>query len=177
MRITALLLLLLTAPARGATIDPAHAGLVDQRGSAFSFAQLRGAPVAVTFVATRCKDACPMVNGWFVQLQTRLRREHVNATLLTITLDPHYDTPRVMAAQARALDADSHVWRVASGSVASIDALLAAFHVRVQPDAHGVPDVHSTFVYILDARGKIVDVELPSAAIVNDTMTALRAYR
>jgi protein SCO1/2 len=161
-------------PVRGA-VDPVRATLIDQAGHAFSFAQLRGAPVAVTFVATRCKDECPLVNAWFVRLQRELERKHVGAMLLTITLDPRYDTPRVMAAQAQALGANPRVWRFASGSVPSIDAILAAFRVHVEPDEHGIPDIHSTFVYILNPRGKIAAFELPSASIVEDTVAALRA--
>jgi len=161
--------------ARSAPVDPLQATLIDQAGHRFSFAQLRGAPVAVTFVATRCKDECPMVNAWFMKIQGQLRRKHVGATLLTLTLDPQYDTPRVMAAEGRVLGADPRVWRFASGSVPSVDAILAAFRVHPQRDEHGIPDIHTTFVYILNARGKVADIELPSANIVEDTIAALQA--
>jgi protein SCO1/2 len=161
------------APSARGALDPTRATLIDQAGRPFSFVQLRGAPVAVTFVATRCTDECPLVDAWFVKAQRQLRRRHVRASLLTITLDPKYDTPRVMAAQARALGADPAVWRFASGSVASVDAILSAFRVHVEPDAHGIPDIHTTFVYILDARGKVADLELPSADLVDETVAAL----
>jgi cytochrome oxidase Cu insertion factor (SCO1/SenC/PrrC family) len=161
-------------PLHAAPLDPTRVTLIDQRGTPFSFARLRGAPVAVTFVATRCTDECPLVNAWFVKLQSRLRAQHLNASLLTITLDPDYDTPRVMAAEGRALGADPRVWRFASGSAVAVKAIMDAFRVHPQRDEHGIPDIHTTFIYILNAQGKVADIELPSANVVDETLASLQ---
>jgi cytochrome oxidase Cu insertion factor (SCO1/SenC/PrrC family) len=154
-------------------IDPVHATLVDQSGHAFSFAELRGAPVVVTFIATRCRDACPMINAWFMKLQAEVQRRHLKVTLLTITLDPEFDTPKIMASEARALRADARLWKLGSGSVASVDAIMAAFRVHPERDEHGIPDIHTTFVYVLNSQGKVADVELASANLVSDTVAVL----
>src|SRR5665213_993702 len=101
------LAVLCAALARGAqAADPTHVALVDQTGARFTFADLRGGPVIVTFVATRCSDACPIADSIFA----RLAQRNLRARLVTITLDPRYDTPFVMAHYARELGADRRRW-------------------------------------------------------------------
>ena len=43
--------------------------LIDQRGKPFRLADLHGRPTLVTFVATRCSDACPIANVAFARLR------------------------------------------------------------------------------------------------------------
>ncbi|MDE2573633.1 MAG: SCO family protein, partial [bacterium] len=63
-------------------------------------AGLRGHNVVIDFISTRCTDACPIANAAFIQLQERLRAGGSGALLLTVTLDPAYDRPFVMAREA-----------------------------------------------------------------------------
>ncbi len=161
------------AGARGE--DPRDLPLVDQRGSPFTLRQLRGEPVLVTFVATRCSDACPLANAEFARLALRLRGEHVGARLVTITLDPRYDTPFVMAREARALGADPRLWRVASGDPASVQTLMRAFGVVARADAAGIPDEHSTLVYVLDARARWAKTLLLSSGFGAEALRAIRS--
>jgi cytochrome oxidase Cu insertion factor (SCO1/SenC/PrrC family) len=155
------------------TADPRELRLVDQRGAVFSLAGLRGEPVFVTFVATRCTDACPIAEALFARLARRIREEHVRARLVTITLDPAYDTPFVMARLGHELDADPRVWQLASGEPAAIHALMRAFGVVARADAAGIPDVHSTFVYALDARVRLAKTFLLSSNIVSEALRAV----
>jgi protein SCO1/2 len=153
--------LLTGAAGRPALIDPTLATLVDQAGRQFNFRELRGRPVAVTFIATRCDVSCPLTNAWFAKLQERVKRQHVRAALVTITLDPEYDTPRVMSRAAAFLGADSATWRFASGSVAAVDSLLAAFRVEVGRDAYGIPSIHTNFVYFSTGKVSLHRFRLP----------------
>jgi protein SCO1/2 len=140
-----LLWLLVGGSARA--LPPADAVLVDQRGTAFTLHELRGKPVAITFVATRCTDACPVADAVFAQLA----REHAAVQLVTIALDPRYDSPFVMSRYARGMRAPAPQWRVASGNIRDVETIIDAFGVQRVAD-----DVHSTFVYCLDARGRLV---------------------
>jgi protein SCO1/2 len=130
-------------------LPPADTVLVDQRGTAFTLHALRGKPVAITFVATRCTDACPVADAVFAQLA----RKSAAVQLVTIALDPRYDTPFVMSRHARDLRASAPGWRVASAKPRDVDGFLDAFGVQRVAD-----DVHSTLVYCLDAHGKLVRV-------------------
>ena len=92
---------------------------VDQNGARFTLRELRR-PVAVIFVASRCGDACPLAEGIFARLAAELAASHLDAGLVTITLDPAFDRPFVMASKARAFRADAARWRWASGDPADV---------------------------------------------------------
>jgi protein SCO1/2 len=142
----------LAPPAAAAAPKPAAAvTLVDQTGHRFQLADFKGRATVVTFIATRCKDTCPISDALFAKLS----RDRIPALLLTITLDPAYDTPFVMARHARDLHAQPDLWRVASGNPHDIDRLLSAFGVVRDYDRDGVPDAHSSFIYIFDAGGRL----------------------
>jgi cytochrome oxidase Cu insertion factor (SCO1/SenC/PrrC family) len=162
-----------SAAARGP--DPSTIPLVDQNGASFTLRELRGRPVLVTFVATRCSDACPIANAAFQGLAHDLAQRRLDALLLTVTLDPQFDTPFVLAHTARALGALPARWRFASGRVADVERLLAAFGVVVSPDAHGIPEAHSTFVYALGRDGTLSRTLLLSTALRAEALAALAA--
>jgi cytochrome oxidase Cu insertion factor (SCO1/SenC/PrrC family) len=81
----------------------------------------------------------------------QLAHERAGVQLVTISLDPRYDTPFVMSRYARALQAPAPAWRVASGKPLDVETIIDAF--GVQRAGH---EVHSTLVYCLDARGRLV---------------------
>jgi cytochrome oxidase Cu insertion factor (SCO1/SenC/PrrC family) len=125
--------------------------LVDQTGAAFHLRDLAGRPAAITFVATRCQDTCPIVDAVFAQVA----RRSPHARLVTVSLDPGYDTPFVMANYARELQARTPGWRFVTGRPANVAQVLAAFRVAVVRGADGIPDAHSDFIYVLDGNGRL----------------------
>ena len=163
---------LVPLPARAE--DPRTIALVDQTGQAFRFADLRGNPTLVTFVATRCTDACPIANVAFARLNRRLREDHIAARLVTVTLDPDYDTPFVMAGLARSFSANPARWAFASGHAASVRRLMRSFGVIAEKDKNGVPDVHGSFVYLLDRHVRLQRTLLLSTGLETDAERALR---
>ena len=128
--------------------------LVDQSGRAFSIAQLRGNAVIVTFIYTRCADPrmCPLVSSKFARLQRALGAAPVR--LLEITLDPHFDTPRVLRAYGHAFGEDPAHWTLATGAAASIDELAARFGVATQWTRPGTL-VHTEAAIVVDRDGRI----------------------
>jgi protein SCO1/2 len=170
----ALVLMILCSALARAAQDPRQIPLVDQRGASFTLAALKGRAVAVTFVASRCSDVCPISNAAFQTLARRLASSGSNATLVTITLDPGYDTPFVMSRVARAMDADPNRWRVASGAPQDVASLMHAFGVTVRNDKAGIPEEHSSFVYVFDRDGRLRRTLLLSTHVVDDAAAALR---
>ncbi len=154
--------------------DPRDTPLLDQRGNAFTIGALAGKPLLLTFVASRCSDACPIADAMFDRIYMRLRRERIDARLLTVTLDPDYDTPFVMAGFAHEFDPDAGVWRFASGKPADVRRLMRAFGIVTQTGRDGVPDVHSTFVYVLDRHMRRSDAFLLSTNLPQQAIDALR---
>jgi cytochrome oxidase Cu insertion factor (SCO1/SenC/PrrC family) len=153
----------------GVPRDVRDVPLVDQRGATFT---LRGLdrPAAVIFVASRCTDACPIAEALFARLAEKLRRAHLDARLLTLTLEPDYDRPIVMARKAQAFHADPPRWRWASGDPAAVRRVLDAFNVaRLDGKYHG------TFAYVLDAHALPAKLVLLSAGADDELLTDLRA--
>jgi cytochrome oxidase Cu insertion factor (SCO1/SenC/PrrC family) len=137
------------APARAESLrDARDVPLIDQNGAAFTLRDLRR-PTAVIFVASRCGDACPVAEAIFARLCGELARERVDARLLTITLDPDFDRPFVMASKARVFGADARRWRWATGDPADVRRLLDAFNV---PRLDG--RFHGAFAYVLDGAAR-----------------------
>jgi cytochrome oxidase Cu insertion factor (SCO1/SenC/PrrC family) len=165
------------ARTRAHVAPPAHAQphLIDQRGRHFTLASLIGTPLAITFVAARCTDACPLINAQFAATAQRLANANVRARLLTITLDPRHDTPAVMSALARRFEANPRYWSLASGSAPDVDEILKNFGVVARQGEHGYPDAHTTFVYLFDASGNLTQTMLASSALREQLFEALRA--
>jgi protein SCO1/2 len=83
--------------------------------------------VAVNFIYTRCPlpDVCPRLSASFATLQKRFAdRLGRDLVLLSVTVDPDYDTPAVLAEYARRWGADDRGWRFLTGDVARVAAQL-----------------------------------------------------
>ena len=159
----------LARPVCAAQLPP----LVDQRGHAFTFADLRGTPLAVTFVSAHCSDACPLVDAQFAQAAAAIARRHMHARLLTITLDPEHDSLGDMRGIARRFHADPRVWIVAGGSRADVHAVMRAFGVVAQRGRKGYADVHTTFVYFIDGAGNLRSTVLASTGLTGELVERL----
>jgi protein SCO1/2 len=161
--------LMLPATGGAALVPIGDIALVDQSGSGFHLRDLAGHPTAITFVATRCQETCPIVNAVFAQLA----REARPARLVTVSLDPGYDTPIVIANYARELQARSPAWRFVTGRPANIARVLSAFGVTVERGSDGIPDAHSNFIYVLDGHGRLRSTLPLSSHSVADLRKAL----
>jgi protein SCO1/2 len=128
--------------------------LVDQAGRRFDFATTGGRTTIVSFVYTRCRDArmCPLVAAKFARMQRELRGTPIR--LVTITLDPGYDTPRVLARYGAAYGADPAVWSLLTGTASAVDELVARFGVTVERPQPGVI-LHTESAVIVDPRGRV----------------------
>ncbi|BDE07748.1 hypothetical protein WPS_30240 [Vulcanimicrobium alpinum] len=160
----------LAVPASAGTArDARDVPVVDQAGTTFTLRDLRR-PTAVVFIDLDCDDACTIAEGVFAKLAVALDKEHVDARLVTLTLDPEADPPIAMAAMARRFGADATRWHWASGAPANVKALMSAFHVvRVNRTEH------STFCYLLDAHGLPSRVIPLSTAADGELLAGLRA--
>jgi cytochrome oxidase Cu insertion factor (SCO1/SenC/PrrC family) len=148
--------------------------LVDQSGRAFSVRDLRGSAVVLSFIYTRCADArmCPLVSSKFARIQAATGAAPVR--LLEITLDPAFDTPRVLRAYGTAFGQDPRRWTLATGAPASIDELAARLNVATKWTAPGTL-VHTESVTVLDPAGRIVQTIDGSAWTPDGVLAIARA--
>lgn len=151
--------------------------LVDQTGHAFTLESLRGRPVVVTFISAHCTDACPLVNAQFADASRQIAHRKLDTRLLTITLDPANDPPSLMRALATRFEADPRYWLVAGGRPSEVDQIVRAFGVIAQLGKNGYREAHSTFVYVLDARGNLRKTMLASTDLTGDIVAAARSLQ
>lgn len=148
--------------------------LIDQTGHAFTFKDLRGTPLVVTFIAAHCTDACPLINAQFAQAAQQLKADRSRARLLTITLDPEHDSLHDMKEIARRFDADPKTWIVAGGSKADVHSVMAAFGVVAQRGRKGYAEVHTTFVYFIDGHGSLRKTILASTVLTKQIVDLVK---
>jgi len=151
-------------PAQRAYVPVLHEGdavpdvpLVDQRGRAFSFQRTDGRVTVLSFIYTRCADArmCPLVSAKFAKMQAMLRGQPVR--LVLVTLDPAYDTPRVLARYGAAYGADPSVWTFATGDPVEVDALAERFGIVVSRPLPGVV-AHTEAAVVIDQRARVARI-------------------
>ncbi len=129
--------------------------LTDQDGRAITLSSLRGKLVAVDFIYTRCPlpNVCPMLSANFARLQKRFGDK---ITLLSITLDPEYDTPQVLTDYAQRWRADSRKWHFLTGSADEIRKVAGHFGVIFWPEEGSI--THTSSTAIIDAAGRLAAV-------------------
>jgi len=140
------------------------AKFVDQNGTPTSLAAYRGHRVALTFIYTRCPlpDFCPLMDRNFAAVQAAIAKTPAlsDVRLLTVTLDPAFDTPTVLKPHAQALNADTRVWSFMTGEPAEVARFSAAFGIDVEADQqHVYQIIHNLRTAVIDADGKVVKVQ------------------
>ncbi len=122
----------------GARVAPIT--LTNAAGTAHPFTDWRGRVLVLTFVYTRCPlpDFCPRMDQAFAAVQRAVRAEPAllgRVILLSVSLDPEYDTPAVIGAHARRAGADPAIWQFVTGDRHAIEPFAAQFGVAVFHDA------------------------------------------
>lgn len=154
--------------------------LVDDRGQPRRLTDWRGRTIAVTFIYTRCPipDFCPVMDRRFAEVQQVLAadapfRDQVH--LLSVSFDPSFDTPVVLAAHAKKAGADPQVWSFATGEVKAIEQLASRFGVSViRNDATPAEVVHNLRTAVIDPEGRLVTVLNGNEWQASELVTALR---
>jgi protein SCO1/2 len=132
--------------------------LTNQNGERISLDSFRSQPFVLTFVFTRCPlpNFCPRMSNNFEELQTAIKTGSGavgKARLLSITLDPDYDTPKVLSDYADYHHADAQIWTLATGGGKEIESLTRAFSVYRQTEGGTIS--HGLATALIDKNGKI----------------------
>lgn len=153
--------------------------LVDQAGRPFSFEPLEGRVLLVNFVFTGCSTVCPVQTRWLAEVQASLPAEaRAGVHFVSVSIDPLADTPAVLKAYAQRLGVDTAHWSFVTGPVADIDRVAARLRL-FRPDATARrPDDHTTALWLVDARGRLMQRlagQPPDTRRVRDELLALRS--
>ncbi len=149
--------------------------LYDQDGKVVQASQLRGRQVVMNFIFTRCPDAkmCPATVMKMMQLQAMAREAGVaDLELVSITLDPEYDTPGVLRDYADARGIDTTNYRFLTGPERAIKDMLAQLGVLVFENGPLIQ--HTLATVLIDGKGKMVHRFDGSAWSAEDFASRLR---
>jgi protein SCO1/2 len=107
----------------------------------------RDAPVALTFIFTRCGSVCPVLSRTLAGLRKRMRAKADAVRVVSITIDPEHDTPEELQAYAEHYEATAG-WQFYTGEPEQIDAILHAFDAFSQ-----VREEHKPITFLRRAYG------------------------
>ncbi len=115
------------------------------------------------FIFTRCPLSCPKISSKLAELQPRLAGSGVK--IVSISVDPEFDTPKILADYARRFHADSARWMFLTGPQReTYDLIQNRFKLPVQPvppgdRREGVEAVsHSARLALVDRGNKVIGV-------------------
>ncbi len=128
--------------------------LVDQTGAPFGLDRLTGRVWIADVVFTRCPDVCPQMTERLVGVHHALGDE---ADVVSLSVDPTYDTPERLAAFARAHGADSPRWHFLTGDSQQVqEAVRRGFGIALARDSEDIASItHGVHVVLVDGRGRI----------------------
>jgi protein SCO1/2 len=154
--------------------------LQDEHGRTRHLADWRGQTVALTFIYTRCPlpDFCPRMDRNFGEAQRAIMADPRLAGrvhLLSVSFDPAFDTPAVLAAHAARVGADSNTWTFATGDRAAIDAFAERFGVSViRSDKDMQEIVHNLRTAVIGGDGTVTAVFSGNEWAPADLLAAIR---
>ena len=97
-----------------------------------------GRPVVLEFVYTTCTSICPILSGVLSQLQGKLGGDADRVHLVSISIDPENDTPKVMKEYLKRYQAKPG-WDFLTGSRADIDKVMHAFDAYISNKMYHYP--------------------------------------
>lgn len=134
--------------------------LIDQAGRTVTDADTANDVWVAAFIFTRCPSSCPKISSTMKSMQGPLAKAGVR--LVSISVDPEYDTPAVLDQYSKSLGADPDRWRFLTGPKDDVFRLiLERFHLPVSdtPDEdqkRGAEKVAHSNRFVLVDRGNRV---------------------
>lgn len=106
--------------------------LIDQNGKRVRLANLLDSdkPVVVDFIFGTCTTICPVLSAGYVNLQQKLGADSSKIHLVSISIDPENDSPKVMKEYLKRYRAKPG-WDFLTGSRKDIDAVMRAFNAYI----------------------------------------------
>jgi len=152
--------------------------LVGTDGNPMSLADLRGHRVALTFIYTRCPlpDFCPLMNRNFAAVQEAIAATPglADVRLVSVSIDPGFDTPAVLRAHAAELGADPAVWHfVTTDDIADFAGRFGVTAAQDPDDALQI--VHNLRTAVIDPDGRLVTVRNGNSWTPADLLDDLQA--
>jgi protein SCO1 len=131
--------------------------LVNATGHSVTLTKSAGKVRLVAFIYTRCNASCPVVTSQMVQLQNNLKREGIfgnDVELISITMDPAYDTESVLRNYEKKYGVAPVGWEFLTGTQQTVDKTLKEYGVYAKK-VDATQYVHTVAEFLIDSRGNI----------------------
>jgi protein SCO1/2 len=114
--------------------------LVNQDGARVKLKNLINSnkPVVVDFIYGTCTTICPVLSAGYVNLQQKLGPNSTNVHLISVSIDPENDTPKVMKEYLKRYRAKPG-WDFLTGSREDIDKVMHAFNAYIPNKMYHYP--------------------------------------
>jgi protein SCO1/2 len=149
--------------------------LLDQEGRAVAGSRFRGKQIVLNFIFTRCPIAtmCPAATARMAQLQAAAKAAGAkDFELVSISLDPEYDTPGILKEYAQIRGLDTSNWSFLTGPDAAVRHLLA--QLGVIREFEGATIKHTLATVLINEDGKITYRVDGSTWLVDDFVKRLK---
>jgi protein SCO1/2 len=138
--------------------------LINQDGKTVHLGQFKGKAVLLTFIYTRCPlpTFCPLISSEFAAIQKEMAEtpeDYKKTHLVSISLDPDYDTPPVLRKYGLAYlldDASGFAhWDFVATTSADLQKLASAFGLQYVEQNNQIS--HSMNTILLSPDGKVAE--------------------
>jgi len=165
----------------------ADGAVLDERGQARRLHDFLGdRPVVLSFIYTTCSDVngCPLASYVLKRIQDRVQGDDSlrdRLRLVSLSFDPHHDTPDVMAAYAARLRAPDFDWTfLTTASQDALQPILDDYDQWVIRDESGAYS-HILRVLLIDSERQVRNIYsvsfLHADTVLNDVRTLLMENR
>jgi protein SCO1/2 len=152
----------------------------NQSAKRITLSQYRGGALVVTFIYTRCPlpDYCPLMTANFSDVAKELKEHPDNypqTRLLSITVDPDYDTPRVLREYGSATGADFKQWEFATGTREEVKRAAIWFGMTYWTEGDQI--IHSLRTAVIGPDGRLVKLFAGNEWKPAEVLSELRAIK
>ncbi len=139
-------------PYTGTALDRPAPGftLTDQFGRRVSLSSLRGKPVVLAFIDSRCTTVCPLTASSLIDAQKLLGRAASRVALVAVNVNPAATTVADVRAWSRAHGME-HRWLFLTGPVAKLRPVWRAYGISTVETPQGLD--HTDAIYLIGPEG------------------------
>src|ERR687891_857720 len=135
--------------------------LMERDGRRITLSDVKDKVSIINFIYTNCPDTCPIQSAQMRQFQDEFQNEN-DLRLVSITVDPKRDTPKVLSEYAKRFSADPKRWLFLTGEKESIyEFAQEGFRLGAAEIPHekrpesGATHAHSPRFILVDRGAKI----------------------
>ncbi|HEV7844007.1 MAG TPA: SCO family protein [Pyrinomonadaceae bacterium] len=159
--------------------------LVNQDGKPIRLQQYKGKALLLTFIYTRCPlpDYCVLMSDNFAEIDQELQKDanlYNRTHLLSISIDPDHDTPKVLRSYGGAHTGNyttekfTH-WEFATGTKDEVKRVAQFFGLIYYPEADQI--VHSLRTAIIAPDGKVYKVYTGNEWKPEEVISELKSFQ